>query len=182
MSYLESVLRANNPQTHVMPFYSLRVEQLRSVCWDEGTHVVVFPSFSHFPDINELSRTDLKHFVSRGNNLVVFGGFSNIMVLNSVFGFRLKAVTYQEGPYFKSSRTEHNTPFESAPSELPQVEHIYGVHMQSLPAGSRSYYDSIGTSVIFSVHRDFGVVTYVGVDFSQPDRSWASALRAAVAL
>ncbi len=91
------------------------------MCWDEGTHVILFPSFGEYPDFHHASRTDLKNFVSRGNNLVFLGGFSNLAVLNDVFGYHLKSVSYQEGPFYKSDRSAHNTPFEAAPRELPEV-------------------------------------------------------------
>jgi hypothetical protein len=108
----------------VRTFTSLRVEQVRSVCWDDATHVIIFPSFSEFPDIHHASRTDLKDFVSRGNNLVFLGGFSNLAILNEIFGFQLLSVPYQGGPFYKSQRNSHNTPFEAAPRELSEVRAV----------------------------------------------------------
>ena len=88
-------------QTNVIIFNSVGVEALRGACWDEGTHVLLFPSFTEFPDISPTSRTDLKHFVSKGNNLVFLGGNTNIAILNQIFGFELKATPYQGGPYYR---------------------------------------------------------------------------------
>ncbi len=59
---------------------------------------------------------------------------------------------------------------------------MYGVHMSSLPAGARSYYDSLGVSVAFAVRHDLGMVTYLASDLAGPDKAWRRALNAAVAL
>lgn len=177
-----STLTRPNPQSQVRTFTSLRVEQVRSVCWDDATHVIIFPSFSEFPDIHHASRTDLKDFVSRGNNLVFLGGFSNLAILNEIFGFQLLSVPYQGGPFYKSQRNSHNTPFEAAPRELSEVDGIYGARVKSLPPEARSYYDSLGVSVAFAVRHDLGMVTYLASDFTNSDRTWQRALTAAVAL
>jgi hypothetical protein len=47
-------------QTKVMTFNSLEVAPLRSVCWDESTHVIVFPPLAEYPDLHAIARTDLK--------------------------------------------------------------------------------------------------------------------------
>jgi hypothetical protein len=52
-----------------------------------------------------------------------------------------------------------------------------------LPAGARSYYDSLGDSVLFAVRYDLGMVTYVGSDMdSSSNAEWHKLLRAAVSL
>ena len=63
-----------------------------------------------------------------------------------------------------------------------QVDGIYGARVSSLPPNARSYYDSLGLSVVFAVRHDLGMVTYVASDFGDSSRPWQRALTAAVAL
>ena len=59
---------------------------------------------------------------------------------------------------------------------------VYAVQMSSMPPDSRSYYDSLGSSVLFAVRHDLGMVTYVASDLRNVDTAWHRAVRAAVAL
>jgi hypothetical protein len=98
------MLRPIAAQTDVMTFNSLGIAPLRAVCWDESAHVIVFPPFAEFPDIHAIAKTDLRSYVSTGNNLVFLGGFASVGLINEIFGFQLKAEVYQEGPFYRSER------------------------------------------------------------------------------
>jgi len=149
---VKGILRKGHPQTLVKTFPSLRVNELRAACWDEGAHVIVFPSFAEYPDLHMISKTDIKGYASGGNNVVFMGGYGNIDVINEIFGWQLRPVAYQDGPFYKSNRNVHNTVFETTPTMLSTGRGaVYGVHMGSLPPGARSYYDSLGDSVVWSV-------------------------------
>ena len=123
----------------------------------------------------------LQGYASTGNNVVFMGGFGTLDVMNEIFGWQLQPVMYQEGPFYRSQRNSHNTVMATMPSMVSG--NTYGVRMKSLPAGARSYYDSIGDSVLFSVRYDLGMVTYVGSDMGPTGNAdWHKLLRAAVAL
>ena len=52
-----------------------------------------------------------------------------------------------------------------------------------MPAGARSYYDSLGDTVLFAVRYDLGMVTYVASDMDPSNNAeWHKLLRAAVSL
>jgi len=98
------MLRPIAAQTDVMTFNSLGIAPLRAVCWDQSAHVIVFPPFAEFPDLHAIAKTDLRSYVSTGNNLVFLGGFASVGLINEIFGFQLKAEVYQEGPFYRSER------------------------------------------------------------------------------
>jgi len=181
---LKSVLRRGHYQTKVMTWNSLDVAPLRSVCWDESTHVMIFPPFAEYPDVHDIARKDLRAYVSGGNNVVFLGGFASLGLMNDVFGFRLKAEVYEAGPFYRSPRYAPGTIFEYMPSRIGEVGSIYGVKIGSLPPGGRSYYDTLGESVVWSVRYGFGMITYVGNDMTQAYQMgpWHKVLRAAVAI
>ena len=54
----------------------------------------------------------------------------------------------------------------------------------TLPPGARSYYDSIGDSVVFAVRYDLGMVVYVASPMEEQTGhgKWHSVLQAAVAM
>mmetsp|Transcript_8220 Transcript_8220/g.13024 ORF Transcript_8220/g.13024 Transcript_8220/m.13024 type:complete len:274 (+) Transcript_8220:2-823(+) len=181
---LKAVLRKGHYETQVMTFDSLRTAPLRAVCWDQHTHVIIFPPFAEYPDIHPIAKTDLKGYVSTGNNLVFLGGFATIGLLNEVFGFRLQAEVYQEGPFYRSPRYAPGTIFEGLPSRLGEAGKIYGVKLSSMPPGARSYYDTLGDSVVWSIRYDFGMITYIGSEELEPFHMgpWHKVLRAAVSI
>lgn len=78
--------------------------------------------------------------------------------MNEVFGWQIRPVSYQDGPFYRSKRNAHNTVFDGMPSLLESGrEPVYGVHMSTLPPGARSYYDSLGDCVVFAVRYDLGM-------------------------
>ena len=78
--------------------------------------------------------------------------------MNEVFGWQIRPVSYQDGPFYRSKRNAHNTVFDGMPSLLQTGrEPVYGVHMSTLPPGARSYYDSMGDCVVFAVRYDLGM-------------------------
>lgn len=86
------------------------------------------------------------------------GGFGSVAVMNEIFGWQIRPVSYQDGPFYRSKRNAHNTVFDGMPSLLQSGrEPIYGVHMSTLPPGARSYYDSMGDCVVFAVRYDLGM-------------------------
>jgi len=167
-----------------MTFNSLEVAPLRSVCWDKSAHVILFPPFSQYPDLHAIARTDLKQYVSTGNSLVFLGGFATIGLMNDIFGFRLSAEVYQAGPYYQNPRYAPNTVFEYMPSRLGEVGSIYGVKVASLPPDAKSYYDTLGDSVVWSVRYNFGMITYVGNDMAEAFEmeGWRKIMRAALSV
>lgn len=181
---LKSVLRRGHYQTKVMTWNSLDVAPLRSVCWDESTHVMIFPPFAEYPDIHDIARKDLRAYVSGGNNVVFLGGFASLGLMNDVFGFRLKAEVYEAGPFYRSPRYAPGTIFEYMPERIGEVGSVYGVKISSLPPGGRSYYDTLGESVVWSVRYGFGMITYMGNDMTEAYQMgpWHKVLRAAVAI
>lgn len=58
--------------------------------------------------------------------------------------------------------------FETLPSRIGEVGDIYGVKISSLPPGARSYYDTLGDSVVWSVRYDFGMVSNTNTCLSFP--------------
>lgn len=50
---------------------------------------MVFAPLEHFPGFSELARTDLRGYVSAGNNVVFVGSYEYLSVMNDVFGFGL---------------------------------------------------------------------------------------------
>eukprot|EP00961_Rhodomonas_salina_P288159 3893907-Rhodomonas_salina.1 len=65
-----------------------------------------------------------------------------------------------------------------------QIGQIYGTKIGSLPPGARSYYDTLGDSVVWSVRYGFGMLTYVGNNMQQAFEMgpWHKVLRASVAI
>lgn len=47
-------------QTRVKTFTSLAAAPLRAVCWDRGTHVILFPTLAEYPIVRGPARTDLR--------------------------------------------------------------------------------------------------------------------------
>jgi len=181
---MRSILQNGPSASHVETFSSLRVAALRSVAWDKGAHVMVFPSFADYPDLHMISKTDIRGYASTGNNVVFLGGFGTLDVMNEIFGWQLKPVTYQEGPFYRSERNAHNTVMATMPS-LVQSDGggTFGVRIKSLPPSARSYYDSLGDTVLFAVRYDLGMVTYVGSDMGPTGNAdWHKLLRAAISL
>ena len=171
---LKSILRKGHYETTVMTFNSMKIAPMRAVAWDESTHVIIFPPFAEYPDVHEIAKKDLRNYVSTGNNVVFLGGFASIGLMNEIFGFRLKAETYQSGPFYRNERYARGTVFEYLPSRLGEDGLIYGCKLQSLPPGSKSFYDTLGDAVAWSVRYDFGMVTYLGNNYmsvSQPPRT-----------
>ena len=162
---LKNILRKGHYETTVMTFNSLKIAPLRAVAWDESTHVMVFPPFAEYPDLHDIAKKDLKNYVSTGNNIVFLGGFASIGLMNEIFGFGLKAETYQSGPFYQNERYARGTVFEYLPSRLGEDGLIYGCKLQSLPPGGKSFYDSLGDSVAWSVRYDFGMITYVANNY-----------------
>ena len=162
---LKAILRKGHYTTTVMTFNSLKVAPLRAVAWDESTHVMIFPPFTEYPDIHEIAKKDLRNYVSTGNNIVFLGGFASIGLMNEIFGFRLQAETYQSGPFYQNERYARGTIFEYLPTRLGEDGLIYGCKLQSLPPGGKSFYDSLGDSVAWSVRYDFGMITYVANNY-----------------
>ncbi|EKX39746.1 hypothetical protein GUITHDRAFT_164877 [Guillardia theta CCMP2712] len=217
----KSVLRKDHPEVMVKTFGDFRTATIRAAAWDEAAHTIVFPSFTDYPDLHMISKTDLRGYASSGNNIVFLGGFGSLSVINEIFGWQIRPVEYQvtkaaledavlicptgqDGPFYRSKRNVHNTVFAGMPSMLEsgRDNRIYGVHLGSLPPGARSYYDSIGDSVVWSVRYDLGMITYVGnsmealtgeahhtsdgpcslCDHGSPSAQWRRILQAAVAL
>ena len=181
----KAILRQNHPETYVKTFGNLRTATLRAATWDEDAHAIVFPPFTEYPDLHMISKTDLRGYASSGNTIVFMGGFGSVAVINEIFGWQIRPVSYQEGPFYRSQRNAHNTVFAGMPSLLQSgTEPIYGVHMSTLPPGARSYYDSIGDSVVFAVRYDLGMVVYVASQMAerQGHESWHQILQAAVAV
>ena len=162
---LKNILRKGHYETTVMTFNSLKIAPLRAVAWDESTHVMIFPPFAEYPDLHDIAKKDLKNYVSTGNNIVFLGGFASIGLMNEIFGFALKAETYQSGPFYQNERYARGTVFEYLPSRLGEDGLIYGCKLQSLPPGGKSFYDSLGDSVAWSVRYDFGMITYVANNY-----------------
>jgi hypothetical protein len=108
------------------------------------------------------------------------GGFGSVAVMNEIFGWQIRPVSYQDGPFYRSKRNAHNTVFDGMPSLLQSGrEPIYGVHMSTLPPGARSYYDSMGDCVVFAVRYDLGMhVLGVCVRASSPGRGKLTKSRA----
>jgi len=181
---LKSILRKGHYTTTVMTFNSLKVAPLRAVAWDESTHVMIFPPFTEYPDIHDIAKKDLRNYVSTGNNIVFLGGFASIGLINEIFGFRLQAETYQSGPFYQNERYAKGTIFEYLPSRLGEDGLIYGCKLQSLPPGGKSFYDSLGDSVAWSVRYDFGMITYVANNYMSAFHmgDWHKLLRAAVSI
>mmetsp|Transcript_11536 Transcript_11536/g.27953 ORF Transcript_11536/g.27953 Transcript_11536/m.27953 type:complete len:279 (+) Transcript_11536:24-860(+) len=185
IGWMKGILSQGHPETEVKTFASLRNAALRAACWDESSHVLVFPSFEDYPDLHMIAKTDIKGYASAGNNVVFLGGFGSLDIMNEIFSWELTPVTYQEGPYYRSERNVHNTVFETMPSFIGAgSQDVHGVHMGSLPPNARSYYDSIGDSVVWSVRYDLGMVTYVGSSLqgSSGNAEWHRMLQAAVAI
>jgi len=162
---LKSILRKGHYGTTVMTFNSLKVAPLRAVAWDQSTHVMIFPPFTEYPDIHDIAKKDMRNYVSTGNNIVFLGGFASIGLINEIFGFRLKAETYQTGPFYQNERYARGTVFEYLPSRLGEDGLIYGCSLQSLPPGAKSFYDTLGDSVAWSVRYDFGMITYIANNY-----------------
>lgn len=162
---LKAILRKGHYETTVMTFNSLKVAPLRAVAWDQSTHVMIFPPFTEYPDLHDIAKKDLRNYVSTGNNIVFLGGFASIGLMNEIFGFRLKAETYQSGPFYQNERYARGTIFEYLPTRLGEDGLIYGCSLQSLPPGGKSFYDSLGDSVAWSVRYDFGMITYVANNY-----------------
>lgn len=181
---LKSILRKGHYESTVMTFNSLKVAPLRAVAWDESTHVIIFPPFTEFPDLHEIAKKDLRNYVSTGNNIVFLGGFASIGLINDIFGFRLRAKTYESGPFYQNERYAHGTVFEYLPSRLGEDGLIYGCDIQSLPPGAKSFYDTLGDSVAWSVRYDFGMVTYVANNYMSAFHmgAWHKLLQAAVSI
>ncbi|EKX44276.1 hypothetical protein GUITHDRAFT_153007 [Guillardia theta CCMP2712] len=181
---LKSVLRKGHYETEVMTFESIRPAPVRAVCWDKSTHVIIFPPFTEYPDVHEIAKTDLRSYVSTGNNIVFLGGFASIGLMNEIFGFRLQAEVYQEGPFYRNERYAKGTIFEFLPSRLGEDGLIYGCKYSSLPPGGRCYYDSLGDCVVWSVRYDFGMITYVANNMLTAFHmdAWHKVLRAAVSI
>jgi len=182
---MKGILRQNHPETYVKTFGDLRTATLRAATWDNAAHVIVFPPFTEYPDLHMVSKTDLRGYASSGNTIVFMGGFGSVAVMNEIFGWSIRPVSYQEGPFYRSKRNAHNTVFDGMPSLLESGrEPIYGVHMSTLPPGARSYYDSIGDCVVFAVRYDLGMVAYVAstMEERQGHGKWHQVLRAAVAI
>ena len=181
----KGILRQNHPGTEVKTFASLRTASLRAATWDEDAHALVFPPFTEYPDLHMISKTDLRGYASGGNTIVFMGGFGSIAVMNEIFGWQIRPVPYQDGPFYRSKRNAHNTVFAGMPSLLETGRSpVYGVHMGTLPPGARSYYDSIGDSVVFAVRYDLGMVVYVASPMEEQTGhgKWHSVLQAAVAM
>mmetsp|Transcript_54936 Transcript_54936/g.128480 ORF Transcript_54936/g.128480 Transcript_54936/m.128480 type:complete len:278 (+) Transcript_54936:28-861(+) len=182
---VKNILRKGHSQTLVKMLPSLRVAAVRAATWDKTAHAIVFPTFEEYPDLHMISKADFKSYASEGNNIVFMGGFGTLAVINEIFGWQLTAVPYQAGPFYKSQRNAHNTVFEGMPSTVSGGRgSIYGVRMGSMPTGARSYYDSLGDSVVWAVRYDLGMVTYVGSDMHETydNAEWHKLLQAAVAL
>lgn len=182
---LKYIIRKGHYQTRVKTFTSLAAAPLRAVCWDRGTHVILFPTLAEYPIVRGPARTDLRRYVSSGNTVVFVGGFGSVALINDVFGLHIRAQEYQPGPYYRSPRYAAGTVFEYMPHELGEVGNIYGVVTGSLPPGAQSFYDTAnGETVVFSVRIGFGAVTYLGSDLSDAfDMGpWHQVLRAALSL
>ena len=54
---------AFNLQTRVKTFASLDEAPLRSVCWDESTHVLLIPPLADYPILSHGAKTDLQRWV-----------------------------------------------------------------------------------------------------------------------
>ena len=88
------------------------------------------------------------------------------------------------GPFYQNERYAHGTVFEYLPNRLGEDGLIYGCDIQSLPPGAKSFYDTLGDSVAWSVRYDFGMVTYVANNYMSAFHmgAWHKLLQAAVSI
>jgi len=82
------------PRSHLAHLTCRKLTPL-CVAWSQSAHVIVFPPFADYPDLNNVAKTDIKGYASTGNNVVFMGGFGTLQIMNEIFGWQLDPVTYQ---------------------------------------------------------------------------------------
>lgn len=180
---IRDLIQKHHFNTKIMSFNSFLDAPLRAAVWNRHVHVMVVPPLMSYPDISPTGVTDIRAWVASGNNIVFIGSYLSVEFINNVFGFELDG-DYEDGPYYRNDRNAHNNPFMYLKSRIDQIGKTYGVSSESMPPGSRSLFDTLGVSVVFSIPYDLGSIVYVGFQYDTPFglHDWTSVLHAAISM
>ena len=99
---------------------------------------------------------NIKSFVSNGNRLIMTGGsFVSLVFLNRYFGFDLKKVIYDKGPFDKqpmSADPETEAVIKGLPAALPQEGMtVTSVDLHSLPERTTALYATFTSTPVFEM-------------------------------
>jgi hypothetical protein len=161
--------------------------QMRFVQSNENSILVIPPvTDDNMPTLTPYARKMLRHYISKGNSVIVCGGPASIDFVNQNFleldGNMLLQPAWTRGPYERQVVSE-NTPFQTLPITLPNVNnHAHGVRTQSLPPDAKSYFEvgegspGGGVSQVFSLPLGKGQMLYIGYDYSKLSEEWVKTL------
>jgi hypothetical protein len=144
--------------------------------------VLIFPPMKeeNLPILSDHAKQMIHRYVSVGHNtLIVLGGPGSLEFINkNLFadGMTTLEPAWTRGPYEKQEITV-GTPYQPLPVTLPNMmNHVHGARKSSLPLEAKSYYETQGISVVFSIDYQEGKVMFIGYDFSEMSLPWIKTL------
>jgi len=180
--FIEKMAKRHHYKLNIHHLNSLRDNEFRAALFSRSIHCIMFPPLTHFPGLSSLAQTDLRGYVSSGNNAVFIGSYEWLSIMNDAFGFQLMS-DYKDGPYYRNDRNVRGTPFQWSMSRISQPDgSVYAAKVNSLPLNGKCMFDSMGACVIFYIKYNLGTVTYIGFAYDTPYgiEHWDQVLHAAM--
>ncbi len=174
----------------VTPFTGIAASNFTSAL--SGKQVLAIPELevgSLSSALSAAAKTAISTFVSNGGGLIIHAesGSRDEAFLNSVFGFSLSAGSfYSSGSFSLSATAAAGTQFAGGSATIPANDGLYAHLKSSLPAGSKSIYQTASDSIVTLMPYGSGQIVFMGWDWfnaapvGSQNGNWLSVLNSAV--
>jgi hypothetical protein len=125
---------------------------------------LVFPEIVFAPlaeDLTPAERQGLRSYVEQGGLIVVQGGFPNVELINSLYGFSLE-FSFLGNSTFSRTPQAVASPFVNGPPEISLNIDVYTLFTSSLPDLARNIYGATDESAVTLIPLGAGKIIYLG--------------------